>query len=136
MNAFANRAMNQYKQVGTRAKADVADPHQLIVMLFDGALERIAVAKGAVARKNVEERGQKISSTIAIIDGLIASLDKENGGEVADNLEALYYYMQRRLLIANVENSLEPLDEVASLLKDVRSAWVNIPMEQRMAVNG
>lgn len=136
MNAFANRAMNQYKQVGTRAKADVADPHQLIVMLFDGALERIAIAKGAVARKNGAERGQKISSTIAIIDGLIASLDKDNGGEIADNLEALYYYMQRRLLVANVENSLEPLDEVAGLLKDVRTAWIDIPMEQRIAANG
>ncbi|MGR9117662.1 MAG: flagellar export chaperone FliS [Gammaproteobacteria bacterium] len=135
MNALSCRAMNQYKQVGTQVGVDSADPHQLIVMLFDGALERIAIARGAIERKDIEEKGQKIGRVIAIIDGLRASLDKERGGELAENLDNLYDYMQRRLLEANLNNDLNILSEVADLLKEVRSAWVAIPYEMRHSTN-
>ena len=131
MNSVVNRAMNQYKQVGTRVHADSADPHQLIVMLFDGALERIAIAKGAMARNEIEVKGQKIGRAIAIIDGLKASLDKEKGGEIAENLNDLYSYMQRRLFEANAGNNQEVLDEVTDLLREIRQAWVEIPVEHR-----
>ncbi len=131
MNAVASRAMNQYKQVGTRVGADSADPHQLIVMLYDGALERIAVAKGAMERNEIEIKGQKIGRAIAIIDGLKASLDNEKGGDIAANLNDLYSYMQRRLFEANSENSQSILDEVADLLKEVRQAWMAIPVADR-----
>ncbi len=133
MNAVASRAMNQYKQVGTRVGADSADPHQLIVMLFDGALERIAVAKGAMARNEIEIKGQKIGRAIAIIDGLKASLDLEKGGEIAVNLNDLYDYMQRRLFEANTENDPLILDEVTHLVKEIKQAWDAIPVEERMA---
>jgi flagellar protein FliS len=136
MNAFANRAMSQYKQVGTHLGADGADPHQLIVMLFDGALERIAIAKGAIERENIEEKGQKIGRAIAIIDGLKASLDKDQGGSIAENLDDLYNYMQRRLFEANLNNDLGILNEVADLLIEVRSAWVAIPQDAHLVVNG
>lgn len=135
MNALSSRAMNQYKQVGTQVGADSADPHQLIVMLFDGALERIAIARGAIERKAIEEKGQKIGRVIAIIDGLRASLDKERGGEIAENLDNLYDYIQRRLLEANLNNDLKILSEVVDLLKEVRSAWVAIPYEMRHSTN-
>ncbi len=131
MNALANRAMNQYKQVGTHVGADIADSHQLIVMLFDGALERISIAKGAVIRNDIEEKGHKISRVIAIVDGLRASLDKEQGGEIAENLDNLYDYMQRRLFEANLNNDLGILNEVADLLIEVRSAWMAISDEVR-----
>ena len=136
MNALAGRAMDQYKQVGTRVGADAADPHQLVVMLFDGALERIAVAKGAMDRNNIELKGQKIGRAIAIIDGLRASLNKDKGGDIAANLDNLYDYMQRRLLEANIENNVSYLDEVSGLIQDVKSAWVSIPLEMRIAPNG
>lgn len=137
MNALANRAMSQYKQVGTQIGADGADPHQLIVMLFDGALERIAIAKGAIERESIEEKGQKIGRAIAIVDGLRASLDKDQGGEIAENLDNLYDYMQRRLFEANLNNDLGILNEVADLLIEVRSAWVAIPQDARLdVVNG
>lgn len=131
MNAFANRAMDQYKQVGTHVNADSADPHQLIVMLFDGALERIAIAKGAIERNDIEEKGNKIGRVIAIVDGLRASLDKDNGGEIAENLDNLYDYLQRRLLEANLNNDLGILAEVAGLLKEIRTAWVAMPQDAR-----
>lgn len=136
MNALSNKAMNQYKQVGTQVSADSADPHQLIVMLFDGALERIAIARGAIERKDIEEKGQKIGRVIAIVDGLRASLDKERGGEIAENLDNLYDYIQRRLFEANLTNDLAVLTEVADLLKEVRSAWIAIPYDVRQASNG
>lgn len=132
MSVSASRAMYHYKQVGTRVSADSADSHQLILMLFDGVLERIALAKGAMDRKDVAEKGHKIGRAIAIIDGLIAALDKAQGGEIAENLEGLYYYMQRRLLEANAGNSPALLDEVADLIKEVRSAWNAIPLEERL----
>lgn len=135
MNAVTHRAMNQYKQVGTQINADSADPHQLIVMLFDGALERIAIAKGAIFRQDIAEKGQKIGRAIAIIDGLRASLDKDNGGEIAENLDDLYDYMQRRLLDANINSDVEILDEVTGLIKDIREAWVAIPLQDRYVRN-
>jgi flagellar protein FliS len=130
MNTAQHHAMNQYKQVGTRINADNATPHQLIVMLFDGALERIAVAKGAMQRKDVQEKGQKIGRAIAIIDGLRASLDKEKGGEIAKNLDDLYDYMQRRLFEANSTDNPGFLDEVTDLIKEIKSAWDSIPMDE------
>ncbi len=136
MNALSSRAMNQYKQIGTQVGADSADPHQLIVMLFDGALERIAIAKGAIERNDIEEKGQKIGRVIAIVDGLRASLDMERGGEIAANLDNLYDYMQRRLFEANLKSDLSLLAEVADLLKEIRSAWIAIPQELRQVANG
>ena len=135
MNAMSSRAMNQYKQVGTRVTADTADPHQLIVMLFDGALERIAIAKGAIDRNDIELKGSRIGSAIDIIDGLKASLDMDKGGDIAANLTDLYSYMQRRLLEANVESSISHLNEVAGLINEVKSAWVAMPVEERVVAN-
>ncbi|MGY6277336.1 flagellar export chaperone FliS [Methylomonas sp. MgM2] len=136
MNSVASRAMGQYKQVGTQIGADSADPHQLIVMLFDGALERIAIAKGAIERGDIEEKGQKIGRAIAIIDGLRASLDKQAGGEIAENLDSLYDYMQRRLFDANLQSDIAALFEVADLIKEIKSAWMEIPLELRAVTNG
>jgi len=132
MNSATNHAMNQYKQVGTRIGADSADPHQLIVMLFDGALERIAVAKGAMTRKEVALKGQKIGRAIAITDGLRASLDKKKGGDIAQNLDDLYDYMQQRLFEANSEDNPAYLDEVIDLIREIKSAWVAIPIADRI----
>jgi len=124
--------MNQYRQMATHAKTLSADPHQLVVLLFEGALEKIANAKGAMVQNQVVEKGQKISGAIAIIDGLRGSLDHNQGGEIAANLDSLYDYMQRCLLKANAENNQQLLDEVASLIKEIRSAWVAIPLEERI----
>lgn len=133
MNALNARAMGQYKQVETKVGADSADPHQLIVMLFDGVLERIAVAKGAIQRNEIEEKGQKIGRAIAIIDGLRASLNKDLGGDIADNLDNLYEYMQRRLFEANFKSDISTLDEVADLLREIKSAWMAISVDVRYA---
>ncbi len=126
-------AMNQYKQVGTQAAVETADPHTLIQMLINGAIERINSAKLCMTQQRVAEKGESISKAISILDGLKTSLDMETGGEIAENLALLYDYMQRQLLQANTHNQVEYLDEVLSLLNEIKAGWQAIPQEIRNA---
>jgi flagellar protein FliS len=123
MSAKMNSALTSYNDYGTNAEIEYASPHRLIQLLFEGVLKRIAFAKGAMQRKQIIEKGKFISQAISIVGGLQASLDAENGGDMAVNLNALYDYISRRLVTANLENSEEILDEVAGLLINVKTAW-------------
>jgi len=124
-------AMNQYKQVGIQASVENADPHTLIQMLFDGAIERLNTAKMHMKQGNIALKGENISRAISIVDGLRTSLDMQKGGEMAESLEALYDYMQRQLLVANLENKVEKIEEVLSLIGEIRAGWMAIPQEIR-----
>ena len=126
-------AMNQYKQVGGKAAIDSADPHTLIQMLIDGAIERVNRAKLCMEQDNVAQKGENISKAISIIDGLRVSLDMKTGGEIADNLASLYEYMQRQLLQANMKDDTSKLNEVVSLMNEIRSGWMAIPQDVRNA---
>ncbi|WP_018949435.1 flagellar export chaperone FliS [Thioalkalivibrio sp. ALMg11] len=128
-----NRAVNQYRQSGALAEAQVADPYRLIQMLFEGALERIAVAKGAVQQGNVGLKGEKIGKAIDIVESLRALLDHDKNPELAGRLDVLYEYMSRRLLEANAKNDPAALDEVTGLLRQIKAGWDEIPSEQRAA---
>ncbi len=121
MNAMA--AMRQYQNVNTQAQAVDASPHRLIQMLMEGGLTRLAQARGAMERGQFAMKGELIGKAIGIIGGLRAGLNLEEGGELAVNLDNLYDYMSRRLLEANLKNNVEPLDEVADLLRNVKSGW-------------
>ena len=129
MNALVNSAMNQYKSVDIHGQMADASSHRLIQMLLEGALEKIAKAKGNMARKEIASKGENLSLAIAIVGTLQSSLDMEKGGEIAQNLEALYDYMSRCLLEANTNNDVGKLDEVTSLLLEVKGAWDVIPDE-------
>jgi flagellar protein FliS len=121
------RGVNAYANVALETGVDSASPHKLIVMLYDGALVALLSAKTNIAANNIAAKGMAISKAITIIDnGLRASLDKEAGGEIAANLDALYDYMSRRLLHANLSNDVPAIDEVHRLLSDLRGAWVTI----------
>lgn len=120
-------AISQYQQVGVETGLTDASPHGLILMLMEGALISINMAKLNMASNKVPEKGAAISRAIAIIDdGLRLSLDKKAGGEIADNLDALYEYMGHQLLAANMRNSQELLDEVTALLSGIKGAWQDI----------
>lgn len=122
MNMVARQyAVNSYKS-GMVAGVEEASPHRLIQMLFEGGLQCMASAKGALLRNEVLEKGQEISRAIAIIGGLRESLNLDHG-DLAHNLDRLYEYMGRRLLEANLRNDAEILDEVTDLLRDIKSAW-------------
>ena len=119
----AQRALNQYNRTAVQTGIEAASPHRLIQMLMEGALDKIAIARGHVERGHIEQKSKHIGWAISIIGGLRSSLDMDAGGEIARNLEDLYDYMERRLTTANVENSVDMLDEVASLLKQIKEAW-------------
>jgi len=115
---------NAYAKVGIETGVLAASPHKLIVMLFDGALVAVATGLQHMKTGDIEKKGLAISKAIAIIDsGLRASLDKKVGGDIAENLDALYAYMSQRLMMANLKNQPEILEEVHTLLKDLKSAW-------------
>ncbi len=116
-------AIQQYTRSSRQADAATATPHRLIQMLLEGALEKIAVARGHMERNEIAEKGTAISWAIDIIEGLRTSLDHDAGGELAANLEALYEYMNVRLVEANLGNDPAKLDEVSNLLKTIKSAW-------------
>ncbi len=120
-------AVNEYSQVGVASGVEQASPHRLIQMLMDGAIGKVAMAKGFMERNEISQKGAHISWAISIIEGLRASLDKNAGGEIADNLDDLYDYMIRRLIRSNSENNPDLLDEVVSLLRSVKSAWDELP---------
>lgn len=121
MNAMA--ALKQYQTVNTHVQAVDASPHRLIQMLMEGGLTRIAQARGAMERQQTAMKGELIGKAIGIIGGLRDGLNLKQGGEVAANLDRLYEYMVNRLLEANVQNDMAPLDEVAGLLRNVKSGW-------------
>lgn len=121
------RGVNAYHNVSLETGITSASPHKLIVMLYDGALVALLGAKTNIAAGNIAAKGSAISKAISIIDnGLRASLDKNAGGEIAANLDALYDYMSRRLLHANLKNDVTIIDEVHGLLADLRGAWLEI----------
>ncbi|EWC42525.1 flagellar export chaperone FliS [Pseudomonas stutzeri] len=124
MNAMA--AMRQYQQVGVKAQVTEADPHRLIQMLMQGGLDRIAQAKGAMQREAHAEKGALIGKVINIINGLRDVLDKEAGGELAENLDRLYEFMTMRLFEASRHNDMNKLDEVAKLLGEIKEGWDGI----------
>jgi flagellar protein FliS len=121
MNAMA--AMRQYQSVNTQAQAVDASPHRLIQMLMEGGLTRIAQARGAMEREQTALKGELIGKAIGIVGGLREGLNLQQGGELAANLDSLYQYMVTRLLEANAKNEIAPLDEVAGLLRNVKSGW-------------
>ncbi|HJE69378.1 flagellar export chaperone FliS [Pseudomonas oryzihabitans] len=121
MNAL--KAMRQYQTVDTDAQALGATPHRLIQMLMEGGLTRIAQARGAIERGWTAEKGELIGKAVGIVGGLRNGLDFEKGGELAQNLDRLYDYMIAKLTEANVHNDLARLDEVATLLREIKSGW-------------
>ena len=123
--------VSHYKQVDCYTGVTEADPHQLVQMLLDGALGKIAAAKGMMSRSEMAQKGEAIGQAISIIGGLRSSLDMSAGGEIAANLENLYEYSERRLVESNLNNDTGILDEVASLLREVKAAWESIPQESR-----
>lgn len=121
--AFSNGA-NAYAKVSVETGVAAASPHKLIVMLFDGALVAVSAAANHMRAGQIADKGHSISKAISIIEsGLRASLDKNAGGSIAANLDALYEYMCHRLLQANLKNQPELLDEVHGLLKDLKQSW-------------
>jgi flagellar protein FliS len=116
-----------YAQVDLNTSVEGADPHRLILLLFEGAAAALNTAKFCMNDQNIPAKGEAISKAINIItNGLQASLDVEAGGDLAERMAALYEYMVARLLWANLKNDQVALEEVRGLLEELHGAWREI----------
>jgi len=131
MRGYSRSPTAAYQSVATHGGVAAADPHRLIVMLMDGALERIAQARGCLVNGARADKSRLLHSAVCIIEELRGSLDFEAGGAIAANLGDLYEYMARQLIQANLSDRVETLDEVTHLLGEIRSAWIALPPEAR-----
>lgn len=125
------KGVNQYGRIAAESEAGFATPHRLVQMLMEGALDKIATAKGFMERKDYAGKSEQITWATSIINGLRSGLDMESGGEIANNLNDLYGYMNRRLVDANIENDVAILEEVSGLLVEIKSAWDAMPEDVR-----
>ena len=121
------KGINAYKKGNLKQEIAQAAPHQLTLMLMQGALDRMAFAKGCIERKDFAGKADHLSRSSAILMNLRDTLDLEAKAEVAENLFSLYDYMIQRLTDANVQNSLKIMDEVINLLLPIKTAWSQIP---------
>jgi flagellar protein FliS len=133
MNAMVRqRFLQQYAQTNVQTGVENATPHRLIQMLFEGALDRLAQTKGAIQRRDYETKSKVLNKAMQIIAGLRSCVDLDSGKEVAENLDALYDFMLRRLVSASARNDLDILDEVAALIRTIKSGWDEMPEKFRV----
>jgi flagellar protein FliS len=130
-----NKGANQYRHVGMTSEVEGADPHRLIQMLMEGALTRMSQAKGMIEQKDHEGKAKLLGRVMEIIATLQSSLDHDKGGEISSNLDRLYDYMNRRLLEASSANDIGMIDEVMSLLLEIKSGWDGI-RDEYLSANG
>lgn len=115
---------NAYHQVGVQSGAATASPHKLIAMLFDGFMDSLAQAQGAIAQGDVPTKCAAITRALDIVnEGLHGALDVQQGGELAANLSDLYTYVAMRLTLANLHSDPALLDECKRLVEPLREAW-------------
>ena len=133
--AYQPRAASAYQRINVETSMHTIDQHQLVSLLYEGVLSSIATARGALARGDVLTKCNSVSKAVRIIEeGLMTALDRDAGGELAQNLEALYDYSLRRLILANAHNDDVMLEEVAHLFEPIAQGWNQIKTPTAAAV--
>jgi flagellar protein FliS len=123
--------MNQYKGVQLKTDVEEADPHKLVSMLLNGALQNLIAAKASIEKGAKAEHGELVGKAISIVEYLRVSLDPGSDLDFAENLGELYRYMETRLLDSTMKNDSAPVAEVIELIKPLRDGWDAIPSEYR-----
>jgi flagellar protein FliS len=126
-----NAKVKNYQKEALKTRVAGADRYEIIQMLMAGAIDKMVFSKVAIEKKQLEAKAEHISKASAILEALRGCLDFEVGGEVTENLYALYSYMIDRLLDASIQNDPSIVDEVINLLKEIKSAWDAIPQDVR-----
>ena len=132
MSFVLPRSVAAYARVGVESGVESADPHRLILMLYEGALVAIGRARAAMLARDLRTKGESVSRAIQIVEqGLKASLDESAGGELTHQLRSLYDYISERMLFASARNEPAGLDEAARLLEQLKGAWEAMPAAAR-----
>jgi flagellar protein FliS len=121
-----NPKVAAYQTVSVHGGVASEDPHKLVLMLMDGVLDRLALARGFAERGEIARKAQVLHSCITILTELRGSLNMQDGGPLAQNLSELYVYMMRQLTRAITDGSTSGVQEVRSLLSEIRGAWAAI----------
>ncbi len=125
------KGAQQYAQMNKQTGVESANPHQLIGMLYQGALDNLQQAIGCIDRNDYEGRGRHLGRVITILGGLQGFLDHDKGGDIAGNLDSLYEYMSVRLYDASRDHSKAPVEEVIGLMREIKAGWDGIADEAR-----
>ncbi|MEZ2600890.1 flagellar export chaperone FliS [Kluyvera intermedia] len=121
---YGAKGTQAYAQIGVESAVMSASQQQLVTMLFDGALSALIRARLFMQDGNLQGKGNSLSKAINIIEnGLKIGLDEDSRDELTKNLLALYAYMVRRLLQANLHNDVSAVEEVEGLMRNIADAW-------------
>lgn len=127
---MAHLSINKYRQVSVNNVQDMT-PYEQVNLIFVNIIGKLAAAKGSIERKEIEKKGNNISVCISLIGALQDALNMDNGGEISANLASLYEYCQYKLVNANVNNDIEGLIEVSTIIKNIKEGWEAIPQDIR-----
>ena len=129
------RNLKAYKKTNLEAELSVADPHRVIQMMYEGLIERLSQAKGAIMRHDYEYKADRISKAVGIINGLQSALDNRSNPELGQRMFALYDYMKELLTKALVFLVTAFIDEVINLILPIKQAWDQIPQDIKEKTN-
>jgi len=137
MSSGSQQAVRSYQTIGAHAQVAAADPYRLVQLLLAKLLERLAAARGHMERREIARKGEQVSKAIEVLSALDASINMEQGGEIAANLRGLYGYMSVRLARANADDDPAGIEEVAALVRNIKDGWDGIdPAVQAAAAAG
>lgn len=131
MNSLSHSPLSQYRCVGAYGSVETADPHRLVALLYDGLGQALGAARLAIERRDLPAKGREIGKAAGILDSLRASLNMDQGGDMAENLDRLYEYMGRQITQANLHDDLAAIDSVTVVNETLRGAWAQIPDDVR-----
>ena len=122
-------SLQAYKKVSIDSQLSAASPHKVIQMLMAGAIERLIQGKAAMQQGNTAVKGERLGKALDIVISLRSCLSMDDGGDIASNLDSLYDFMIRQISQANQNNDGKAIDDVVEMLREIKSAWDQIPVE-------
>ena len=122
-------SLQAYKKVSVDSQLTAASPHKIVQMLMAGAIERLIQGKAAMQAGNIPVTGERLGKALDIIISLRSCLSMDDGGDIAKNLDQLYEFMITQISAANHKNDPQPIDDVIDIIREIKSAWDQIPNE-------
>ena len=122
-------SLQAYKKVSVDSQLTAASPHKIVQMLMAGAIERLIQGKAAMQAGNIPVKGERLGKALNIIISLRSCLSMSDGGDIAKNLDQLYEFMIMQISEANHKNDSQPIDDVIDIIREIKSAWDQIPDE-------